>query len=663
MTKKIIYLLLYFFISNCYSQNQKKIDSLKLEIDKYISSQEYKSNLSKKDTLEVGLLLKLAKEFYGYDNQKQLYFANKALVAAKRINYEKGIAKSYSLIGLANNFMGNFEIAIQNYNAAIVIYKRLKMEDDIAINIYYSGSSYLFQGNLPKALEKLNDALKKFEKLNNKLQIATIYNNIGILYSKQNRKKEVIKYYQKALSVLENSTQKKEIGFRNVIYLNLAVVYCNDNENQKSLDILRPILPLMEKEYTDVDVADVVKIIGKNHLLMQQNDKALTYFFRGLNIYIKNGNKSNISDLKRYIGQAYLQKNDYNKAIKYTEEALSLSKEIGEIESVKFCYDLLHKIYNKHKDHKKAYENLLLYKKTSDSLFNSEVNNKVTQIQMTYEFEKKQKAREEIQRKKEALLKEETQKQRNIKYTVSAILIIVSFFTFWIYKNLKRNQKQKKIIENQNAVIQQSLSEKEVLLREIHHRVKNNLQIVSSILSIQTQNINDESVLAAMEEGQSRVQAMSLIHENLYQSEHINNVNINNYLQELIQYLSTMYEKDSKQISVEIKAKDVYFDIDTAIPLGLIVNELISNAYKYAFKDKMIGNIWIVLERVNEIEYCLKVIDNGNALPENFDLKKIKSMGLTLVSKLSKQLQGNFTMQSNNNNKTIFNVSFKDLKL
>jgi len=360
MTNKIIYCLLYFFISNCFSQNQKKIDSLENEIQKYDLSKKNKTELLQKDTLKVSLLLKLTKEFYGYDNQKQLTIANKALLAAKSVKYEKGIAKAYSWIGLANNGLGNFETAIQNYNAAIVIFKRLKMEDDLAINIYYIGSSYLFQGNLPKALEKLNEALKKFEKLNNKLQIATIYNNIGILYSKQNRKKDEIKYYQKALKILENSNEKKEKSFRNIIYINLALIYCNNKENQKSLDILNPILPLMEREHTDIDVADVVKIIGKNYLLMQQNDKALPYFFRSLEVYQKNGNKSNISDLKRYIGQAYFQKNDFNNAIKYVEEALLLSKEIGEIESIKFCYDLLHKIYNKHKNHKKAYENLLL---------------------------------------------------------------------------------------------------------------------------------------------------------------------------------------------------------------------------------------------------------------------------------------------------------------
>ncbi|MGK4567488.1 sensor histidine kinase [Flavobacterium sp. 3HN19-14] len=247
-------------------------------------------------------------------------------------------------------------------------------------------------------------------------------------------------------------------------------------------------------------------------------------------------------------------------------------------------------------------------------------------------------------------------------------LIFVSLLAIGIFYNLKRNQKQKAIIneqknlvEKQHAQISLSLTEKETLLREIHHRVKNNLQIISSLLNIQAQGIQDENVLSSLQEGQSRVQAMSLIHQNLYQSQFINNVNIENYLKDLIQYLSDIFRESDKKIAISIEASGIEFDIDTAIPLGLIVNELVSNACKYAFENRQTGNINIKIEHINDVDYKLCVSDDGKGLPEDFDAKNSTSLGLKLVKILSRQLRGVLSVTSANG-LTVFSVQFKDLK-
>ena len=136
---------------------------------------------------------------------------------------------------------------------------------------------------------------------------------------------------------------------------------------------------------------------------------------------------------------------------------------------------------------------------------------------------------------------------------------------------------------------------------------------------------------------------------------------VENYLKELAAYLSKMYRGDSDEILVAINTKGLQFDFDTAIPLGLIVNELVSNAYKHAFKDSIKGNIWIEIQALNDVDYELKVSNNGNKLPLNFDIAKSKSLGLKLVTILSKQLRGSFKNESTNS-KTVCVVVFKDLK-
>jgi len=153
---------------------------------------------------------------------------------------------------------------------------------------------------------------------------------------------------------------------------------------------------------------------------------------------------------------------------------------------------------------------------------------------------------------------------------------------------------------------------------------------------------------------------MSLIHQNLYQSEHINDVDIEKYLKELVHYLSDIFYGGNKNIEVVVDARNIKFDIDTAIPLGLIVNELVSNAYKYAFDKRDRGKIEVGIKALNEIDFELHVDDDGAGLPDDFDPKKSKSLGLKLVKILSKQLRGKFSSRSNNG--ANFTVFFKDIR-
>ncbi len=178
---------------------------------------------------------------------------------------------------------------------------------------------------------------------------------------------------------------------------------------------------------------------------------------------------------------------------------------------------------------------------------------------------------------------------------------------------------------------------------------------------MQSEDIEDPKVLLSIQEGQSRVQAMSLIHQNLYQSENIDKVSIENYFKELTNYLSAMYLGNSSTIKVEIETANILFDFDTAIPLGLIVNELVSNAYKHAFIKQKEGIILIKITTENQLDYRLIVSNDGEPLPADFDIHKSKSLGIKLVTILSKQLRGSFSHLIDEK-QTTFEVLFKDVK-
>jgi two-component sensor histidine kinase len=207
-----------------------------------------------------------------------------------------------------------------------------------------------------------------------------------------------------------------------------------------------------------------------------------------------------------------------------------------------------------------------------------------------------------------------------------------------INKQLKKEITDRKQAEEQ---IKTSLNEKEVLLQEVHHRVKNNMQIISSLLKLQSKHVKDKKVLELFKSTQSRVQSMAVIHERLYRSKDFARVDFTEYVQILVNHLFSSYGIDPKTIKLHVHIKDVLLDINAAIPCGLIINELISNSLKYAFPGNRKGEIEIVMHLLNKNEMELIVSDNGIGLPKDVDYRNTESLGLHLVAILAEdQLHG-----------------------
>jgi len=207
--------------------------------------------------------------------------------------------------------------------------------------------------------------------------------------------------------------------------------------------------------------------------------------------------------------------------------------------------------------------------------------------------------------------------------------------------------------------IQESLREKEVLLQEIHHRVKNNLQVISSLLDLQSQQLNEPHLVEMFRNSRNRVKSMALVHEKLYESKSFAKVSFSEYIETLVMNLLVVYEEKSNQIDLELKLDEVALTIDTAIPCGLIINELVSNALKYAFPNQTRGTISITFNAQENKHYTLVVKDNGIGLPPDFNFHTVKSLGLQLVKILASQLEG--TVQVDGSSGTEFQLKFSEL--
>jgi len=206
--------------------------------------------------------------------------------------------------------------------------------------------------------------------------------------------------------------------------------------------------------------------------------------------------------------------------------------------------------------------------------------------------------------------------------------------------------------------IKSSLKEKEVLLSEIHHRVKNNMQVIISLLRLRADKIEDKKYADMFKEGEERIKSMSLIHEQLYQSRDFSNIDFGEYVKSLVNGLSVSYGIDTNKIRLNMEIKDILFDLENAIPCGLIINELVSNSFKYAFSQGKGGTINIGLRSINENEFELIVSDDGVGIPKDLDLKKPDSMGMQLVKKLAEhQLDGKIELSRTEG--TRFQINFK----
>jgi two-component sensor histidine kinase len=222
-----------------------------------------------------------------------------------------------------------------------------------------------------------------------------------------------------------------------------------------------------------------------------------------------------------------------------------------------------------------------------------------------------------------------------------------------LYRQYRNKQKTNNVITRKNEQLQHFLTEKEWLLKEIHHRVKNNLQIVMSLLNSQSAYIDNEPALAAIHDSQHRVHAMSLIHQKLYGTDNVSSIDMPSYIRELTAYLRDSFDS-GQRIHFEYNIAPLELDVSQAVPVGLILNEAITNSMKYAFPDDQTGVVSICLSNVTSNRWLLSMSDNGVGIA--VDSKKTGSLGMSLMKGLSEDLDGDFSIE--NNNGTMIKVSF-----
>ncbi|MCS6795029.1 MAG: tetratricopeptide repeat protein [Raineya sp.] len=569
-----------------------------------------------------------------------LTYAQKALTLAEKIQDTASMAYNHTLVGVLYKNMGDYDKAIMHYTKAIPLNKAANNPQGNA-GIYNNlAFVYRLQGRYSLSLDYYLKALEFFEK-DPKFakQKSNVLNNIGSLYQDQKNYEKALDYFNQSLEVAKQIGDTLGIAFA---YNNMGEVYLKQDKFQEAKqNFFTSLVWKKQKKH----IRSIASGYGNLGLVYQQENKldsALYYFQESLKNYEKIKDLNGQIDILLRLGEFWDKQDKHQNAFENYQKALQLSLQIGAKPLTQQAYKFLSQYYAEQKDFQKAFELRLQYDNIKDSLINVEQVRTMNEMQAKYDDYANKQQIELLKSEKKVieLQNRENQRQKVFLFVGIAVLTILLLGVLWAFR--LKGKTAKKLAEK-NQIIAKSLEEKEMLLKEIHHRVKNNLQVISSLLHLQGHHGgNPDEVI---KKSQDRIQAMAIIHEKLYKSENLQSISLAEYVENLIAYFEKTYGLQEKNIRLETNVEPIFLDIDRLIPCGLILNEIITNSIKYAFNGQNEGVISIEATLKNgTCQLILK--DNGKGLPEDFTPQKSKSLGLRLVDGLVRQIKGSWQVSN-----------------
>lgn len=575
------------------------------------------------DLLKEGLDGKLSEE------DRRLYTDRYILVLNARGNILKNLSRC--------------EEAIQVQQRIIELCRQTENHTQEAYATFNMGSCYFIQGDYPRALEYylkspeiMRDSVKKAG------MSAGVNLGVGGIYAEMGQIDSARVYYKKALkNARDIQRARTEIGTLE----NLGVLELKAERYDSSIYYFEQGIALARAGDRRALLAASLAQIGAAHLYAGHDGEAARYLNEAYTLSRELDSPTEIAYSEATLAEYHYRKGQFRQAVQLATAALSAAEARQMMDIQRRTTLTLSQAYEGLGNSGKALE---LYKKhiaLRDQLLNEDKVREITQLKMQNQFEQERERQRLEQEKKDALVTAQLQRQNIQRRAMGGGLLAMGALAtalFWGYRN---KQKSHALLEDKNQLIQESLKEKEVLLKEIHHRVKNNLQVISSLLSLQSRRVEDESIQEAILEGRNRVRSMAMIHQNLYQTEQLSTINVSEYVDHLTQNLFSSYNIEPERIKMETKIQPLELDVDILIPLGLILNELITNALKYAFPDEKTGTIHVGLYR-EEGPLVLRVTDNGIGMPKQFDFHRARSMGYQLINSFVKKLKGDLKIQS-----------------
>jgi two-component system, sensor histidine kinase PdtaS len=607
------------------------------------------------DSVKVNAYVQLAVQLRKTDSKQAFAYAHQALDLAEKISYVRGTVRAYTMIADLYRYESNYTQSKEYYFKAFDLYREMNDPQGMSSSSNYIGLMYDNQGLYADALKYYYLSLGINERMNDKSAIAVSYNNIGGVNDLLGNYKSALSFYFKSLALKEELKNKHGVANTNN---NIGEVYKKSGNYEEAMKYYMKSLQQKKELKNDAGIANTLNNIADVHLLRSEYKQAMSNYRQSLQLFNEIGDKAGKATVNNNIGIVYFKMNKLPQAAEYLQKGLSLSMEIGLPVEQRKAYMALSEIYEARGDYKRANEYIKWGAALTDSLENDKNNRLISEMQAKYESD---------QNKKEIALltKEKALQQMEIysgRLLVSIALIgfiLLFILVIVVVRGYKEKQKANLLLITQNATVTKQKEEKELLLKEIHHRVKNNLQIINSLLRLQALQVEDKKVLALFEECQNRILSMAIIHEKLYKSKDLASINAESYIRTLAESLMRSY-RTNKEVTLKVECSVETIGIDTLMPVGLILNELISNSLKYAFIGRSNGMLTIKLYKKGSDQLEMLVTDNGIGLPPDFSWEHSTTLGIELIKTLVEQVNGTVSIRSSMG--TSFTITFQDLQ-
>jgi len=575
--------------------------------------------------------LSLIADYYwdlrSYDSSKN--YAQNALLAANKYKLDSLKGNCWLSLGLVSYSRADFKQSIVEYNKAASEYIKAHQTRYLAMAYMDIGVSNRKLSQYTEAINNFMGAAAIFENSGNKKNLSSTYSSVAGCFSDLNNYSKALEYNNKALQI------RQEIDDRQLISSslnNIGFVFLRAKRTDSAIFYLDKSLAMMKNVRDSSELVLTLQNLGASWRMKGHLDKAESNIVRSLQNAATYQMNEEFARSKQDLAEIYLPQKKYQLALEAINATIDYAKKANVLDLLQRAYAVKYNIYKQTGD----YKNAVLYadkkEELKDTIFNLATNRIIAEKEAKYQA--KQKERDIAQLRERGNLQQTILSQQTkyiIVLSIAAVLLAVLFVI--AYNNFRKKNKANQRIQ--------------ILMKDLHHRVKNNLQILSGLFSMQIDNQSDENTRNALRENEARLTSMNLIHNKLYLDNTTTKIEMNDYLTKLLNHIKDSFGGiKQSEINLRIEVSNIMLEADKAVAIGLIANELATNSFKYAFNGQGSGEIHLALQLVEKSKILLTLADNGVGLkPENKD--KAPSFGLKLVNLMARQLNSTLVVKSN----------------
>ncbi len=601
--------------------------------DNAYDSLEHRLASEKIDSNKLTLLKQLTDAAFGSDMERALIYAKRGVQLSDKIDDKNWQPQFYEMEGRMHANLLQLDSATMFFNKAVAGYKAVDNKRGLATTYFKIGWVYKKQGAIDKAMAADLSASRLMETLDDKQGMAGAYERISDDLTRQGRLTESMDYAKKAITICEENNLKDELVYALTTGGDVEIAGGN---NKQALDYFSRALELARaQKFSEISITDFLNNRGNALKRLGSYPEALRDYETCLATAKKTNYPNAIAASIANLGEVNLLMGNYKEALGYQLETVRLQEENKDASNLTENYLHVSTIY----EHLGDYKSSLAYHKKAliirDSIASVESDAAMSKMLTQYETKKKEATIASQQK--------EISQQRKVQWLGAGVVLLLAGLLVFGFVSYRNRTKSNRLLATKNA-------ENELLLKEIHHRVKNNLEVVSGLLALQSAQIDDPNTKDAMQESQNRVQSIGIVHQKLYQGTTPGSVEMKDYFLNLSESILDSFGAD-KRVTIECAMEKLDVDIDTAVPLGLIVNELLTNTLKYAFPEGSNGKVFIKLEKRKDNVLHLEVSDNGVG---KSGVTKGTGFGGQLISLLTQQLSGSMKEEIKNGTHIFF---------